>query len=443
MDTDRQPNIIIINVDDMGWRDVGFMGTEFYETPNIDQLSGLGMVFTNGYATASNCAPSRACLMTGRWTPRHGIYTVASSERGESRYRKLIPVKNTVTLSRDHPVIPEILKQNGYSTIHAGKWHLSDNPEDYGFDLNIAGGHNGHPLSYYPPYGNIRIETQEDNYLTDLIMEHILMQLDTVDEPFFLYYAPYAVHTPIQPVDELLSKYEDKSPWMGQHNADYATMVENLDRNIGLLISSLHENNLFDPSLIVFTSDNGGLFGITYQYPLRAGKGSYYEGGIREPFFFVWTGKIKADSRSDIPISNLDIFPTVLDCAGLDLTEYTFDGSNLLPVLSGGVLEMERPLFWHFPIYLQAYDIHHNENRDSLFRTRPGSVVRYGDWKLHHYFEEDGLELYNLRKDVGEKKNVAKENPEKTRELFEILDTWRKETGAPIPTEPNPDYEFN
>jgi arylsulfatase A-like enzyme len=438
-----KPNIIIINVDDMGWRDVGFMGTGFYETPNIDHLSRQGMIFTNGYASASNCAPSRACLMTGRWTPRHGIYTVASSERGESRFRKLIPVENTVTLSRDLPVIPAILKAKGYSTCHAGKWHLSENPLDYGFDMNIGGGHNGHPRSYYPPYGNVYIETLEEKYLTDLIMEKTIAYIDTVSQPFFLYYAPYAVHTPIQPVVEFKRKYEGKPSWNRQNNVDYATMIENLDRNIGLMIAELENNGFLESTFMVFTSDNGGLFGITYQYPLRAGKGSYYEGGIREPFFFVWEGKIAPNSSSDLPITNLDIFPTVLECAGINLNNYQYDGRSLLPIFKGEILEMERPLFWHFPVYLQAYDVHHNENRDSLFRTRPGSVVRYGDWKLHHYFEDDGLELYNLKDDVGEKNNVVEKFPDKTKELSEMLDAWRKETGAPIPTEPNPDYEFN
>lgn len=195
-----RPNIIIINVDDMGWEDVGFMGSKYYETPNIDQLSRLGMVFTNGYSAASNCAPSRACLMTGQWTPRHGIYTVGSSERGASKHRKLIPVKNTTTLSKEHKVIPELLSWNGYITCHAGKWHLSKTPLDFGFEINIGGGHNGHPGSYYPPYKNVDIKGGKNQYLTDLIMEKTLEFVDTVHHPFFLYYAPYAVHTPIDPI---------------------------------------------------------------------------------------------------------------------------------------------------------------------------------------------------------------------------------------------------
>ncbi len=438
----QKPNIIIINVDDMGWRDAGFMGSQFYETPNIDRLSRQGMVFTNGYAAASNCAPSRACLMTGRWTPRHGIFTVGTSERGDSRFRKLIPVKNTTVLSLEHPVIPEILQENGYSTCHAGKWHLSENPLDHGFDVNIAGGRAGNPQSYYPPYGNINIEGTDNGYLTDVIMEKTLVYLDTVRVPFFLYYAPYAVHVPIQAVTGLKNKYLEKPPWNDQYNADYATMIENLDRNIGLLMNKLKEKKIFDKTFLVFTSDNGGVFGITCQHPLRAGKGSYYEGGIREPFFFVWKENIKPDSRSDVPVTNLDLFPTLLDLAGINLKSYPHDGQNLIPLLKGEMVTMDRPLFWHFPVYLEAYDIHHNENRDSLFRIRPGSVVRFGDWKLHHYFEDDEYELYNLKKDVEERNNVVEEFPGKFQEMQGLLNAWREETQAPIPMELNPDYEF-
>jgi arylsulfatase A-like enzyme len=435
-----RPNIIIINVDDMGWKDVGFMGSKYYETPNIDALARQGMVFTNGYASASNCAPSRACLMTGQWSPRHGIYTVSPSTRGKSEDRKLIPTKNTHTLPTQFKILPEVLQENGYTTCQAGKWHLSDNPLEYGFDLNIGGGHNGLPKSYYPPYKNVNIEKGKAEYLTDLIMEKALQFVDTVQRPFYLNYAPYAVHVPIMPVDSLLHKYENKAPWQGQGNAEYATMVDNLDRNIGLLITKLKEKNVFDNTLIVFTSDNGGLYGITKQKPLRAGKGSYYEGGIREPFFFVLPNKIKSSTASDVPISNLDIFPTILTYAGIESNTMELDGQNLSSVLEGKTKAMERPLFWHFPIYLQAYNVNDNENRDPLFRTRPGSVVRMGDWKLHYYFEDNGMELYHLADDIGELNNLAETHPEKREELLQLLKKWWKETNAPIPTELNPEY---
>lgn len=435
-----RPNIILINVDDMGWKDVGFMGSEYYETPNIDYLSTLGMVFTNGYASAANCAPSRACLMTGQWTPRHGIYTVGSSKRGKPEDRKLTPTKNTTKLPKSFQVLPKVLNQNGYRTCHSGKWHLSKNPLEYGFELNIGGGGNGQPRSYYPPYKNVKLKGGENQYLTDLIMEKTVKFIDTVGAPFFLNYAPYAVHTPIMPVKSLLAKYEKKPTSEGQGNPEYATMIENLDRNIGLLINKLKERNLFNNTMIVFTGDNGGLYGITKQKPLRAGKGSYYEGGIREPFFFVLNGKIQPNTKSEIPITNLDIFPTVLQYAGIDASTLQLDGGNLGPILKEEIDVFERPLFWHFPIYLQAYNVNDNENRDALFRTRPGSVVRKGDWKLHYYFEDDGLALYNLSEDIGERNNLVETNPEKAKELLTLLKKWWKDTNAPIPKTKNPEY---
>ena len=439
--TDKiKPNILIINVDDMGWKDVGFMGSEYYETPHIDKLSASGMVFLNGYAAASNCAPSRACLMTGKWTPRHGIYTVGSSERGASKHRKLIPLENAGTLAKNHKIISGILKENGYKTCHAGKWHLSDNPLEYGFDENIGGGHNGHPKSYYPPYKNVDIKGSDNDYLTDLIMEKAIQFVDTVSSPFFLYYAPYAVHTPIDPVNSLIEKYQHKLGSNGQNNADYATMVENLDRNIGLLLTKMKSKGILNNTLIIFTSDNGGLYGITKQPPLRAGKGSYYEGGIREPFFFVYMDKIRPESKSNVPITNLDIFPTILQYAGITADQSEFDGADLSSILEGKTDRLDRPLFWHFPIYLQAYNIHDNENRDSLFRTRPGSVVRYGDWKLHYYFENDEVELYNLAQDIEERNNLSVSEPEKKEEMLAYLKNWWAETKAPIPVRLNPEY---
>ena len=437
----QPPNIIMINVDDMGWRDVGFIGSHFYETPNLDSLASMGMVFNHGYASAANCAPSRACLMTGLWTPRHGVYTVGSSERGNSAHRRLVPTKNTATLTDSLVILPEILKANGYSTCHAGKWHLSDDPTARGFDYNIGGAHNGHPQSYYYPYGNVALEGNEGDHLTDQIMDGVVDFVHSARRPFFLYYAPYAVHTPIQPVAALVGKYQSKVPWRGQENADYASMVDNLDRNIGLLLQALKTKDLLQNTLMVFTSDNGGLFGITYQFPLRAGKGSYYEGGIRVPFFFVWPDKIQAGQQNQTPISNLDLFPTLLDAAGIDLDQTPFDGQNLLPLLVDNQPLEQRPLFWHFPIYLQAYDVNNNQDRDSLFRTRPGSVVRVGDWKLHHYFEDDGVELYNLKEDLSERHNLASKHPNKTAELYRLLDQWRKQVKAPIPSQPNPEFE--
>ena len=439
----QRPNIILINIDDLGWRDLSFMGSDYFETPNIDALSKKGMIFTHGYSAAANCAPSRASLMTGQWVQRHGIYTVGSSERGRSKDRKLIPIKNTTTLADEFLILPEILQKNGYATCHAGKWHLTDNPLENGFDVNIGGSHAGHPSSYYPPYKNVDLHGEEGQRLTDLIMDKTLEFVKNAKTPFFINYAPYAVHTPIQPVKELVDKYKGKPSAQGHDNANYATMIENMDTNVGRLLLALEETGILENTFIIFTSDNGGLFMVSDQHPLRAGKGSYYEGGIRVPFFFVWKGKIKENQLQETPISNLDVYPTILAVAGIQKPkDLRIDGQSLVSLLVEGKPIKERPLFWHFPIYLQAVT-KENENRDPKFRTRPGSVVRFGKWKLHHYMEDDELELYNLENDEGEKLDLAKKEPEKTKELLALLNNWRARTKAPIPILLNPEFEKN
>lgn len=428
-----KPNIILINVDDLGWRDLGYTGSQYYETPNIDRLANEGMIFTNGYASAANCAPSRACLMTGLWPQRHGIFTVGNSDRGKSRHRKLIPTPNNTVLAPEFEIIPEYLSRQGYTSLHSGKWHLSADPSGYGFDVNIGARHSGHLLNYNPPYGNVDLENPGDTYLTDLIMDRSLAVLDTLPQPFFFYYAPYAVHTPIQGVDSLVGKYRAKTPWKGQGNPEYASMIDNLDRNIGRLVRFTEDKGIRKNTLFIFTSDNGGLYGITKQLPLRAGKGSYYEGGIRVALFFTWDGVIEPGGLTDVAVSNLDILPTLAEVAGISAGEVRADGISVLPLLKGQAELPERPLYWHFPIYLQAYNVNDNQNRDSLFRTRPGSVIRMGKWKLHHYYEDDGIELYNLEEDIGEKVNLAEKDTAVSRYLYRMLDEWREETGAPEP----------
>ena len=436
----EKPNILLINIDDMGWRDVGFMGSEYYETPNIDALAAKGMIFTNAYAAAANCAPSRACMMSGQWPQRHGIYTVGNSDRGKSHDRKLIPTINSVYMPDDNILIPEMLKKAGYTTCHAGKWHLTDDPLLRGFDVNIGGSHAGNPGSYYPPYKSVPLDApSEDYYLTNLIMDKTIEFLkSTGEKPFFMYYSPYAVHTPIQPVRSLLSKYENRQEWNGQKNAKYATMVENLDTQIGRMITNLKESGKLDNTLILFISDNGGVHKVTKQWPLRAGKGSYYEGGIREPMFAWWKGKIKGGTKCEIPVTNMDFYPTILEVAGIEKpSDKVLDGKSFLSILIDDQTLEQRPLFWHFPIYLQGGN---EECQDVLFRCRPGSAVRLGDWKLIQYFENNDIELYNLKNDISEKNSLAKSNPEKAKELLDLLDNWRKETNAPVPTELNPKF---
>lgn len=434
----EKPNIILINIDDMGWKDVGFMGSDYYQTPFLDSLARRGIIFDNGYSSAANCAPSRASMLTGLWSSRHQILTVATSARGRAEDRKIIPIENNMVLSSDFMTFPQLLQKNGYQTLHAGKWHISNSPTDFGFDQSIGGGSNGAPRSYFPPYGNVNWEGPETEYLTDAIAGRVIEKLDQLQTPYLLYYSPYTVHTPIQGKMDLAEKYVDKSSEIGQGNPEYASMVENLDRNLRRMFYELKANKLLENTLIIFTSDNGGLKGITSQSPLRSGKGSYYEGGIRVPMFFVWEGKIKAGINCT-PISNLDFYPTILDVAGIDSPNQT-DGKSLEQMLLGKEELAERPLFWHFPIYLEAYSQPDNGIRDPLFRTRPGSVVRLGNWKLQYYFENQEIELFDLESDISESKDLSKIRPEVTQRLMNILQNWWEEVDAPIPTKSNPDY---
>jgi len=436
-----KPNILYINIDDLGWKDLGFMGSEYYETPNIDSLAKEGVVFTDAYAPAANCAPSRASCLTGLYSPRHGIYTVNNSDRGDSRTRRLIPIENQTVLSDSFVTLAESLKQNGYKTAHMGKWHLGEDPRTQGFDINIAGNTFGHPPSYFSPYKNPDLsDGRDDEYLPDrLTSEAIKFIKNNQSRPFFLHMAYYAVHSPLQPKPEKHEKYEIKLGTVGQNNARYAAMVESVDENVGRLLQTLKDMSLFDNTVVLFTSDNGGVLRFTSQAPLRAGKGSYYEGGIRVPMIFRWPGKTQPGTLCHTPVSGIDIYPTFLEMMSTSKpTGVSLDGVSLMPLLKKIGELKERPLFWHFPIYLEGGN---HETRDPVFRTRPGSVVRLGDWKLHEYFEDGGLELYNLEEDIGETTNLVETYPEKAKELFGLLDSWRKNLEAPVPTQINPEYD--
>ncbi|MFC2119163.1 sulfatase [Bacteroidota bacterium] len=438
------PNIIFIMADDLGWKDVGVYGSKFYETPNINRLAADGMMFTNAYAPASNCAPSRACILTGQNTPRHGIYTVSPSARGNKKTRKIIPIKNTKVLADEKITIAEILKKNGYKTASFGKWHLGDDPCTQGFDINIGGNIAGHPKSYFSPYKNTNIQDgPEGEYLTDRITNEAISFIENnKTNPFFLYIPYFAVHSPLQPKQDLLEKYKSKEVVDGQKNAKYAAMIEAMDYNIGNILDKLDELNLSDNTIVVFFSDNGGIAAISPQTPLRAGKGSYYEGGIKEPLIIKWPAKIKAAQMSDEIVSGLDFFPTFLKMAEIDISdELTIDGESIMPILLNKGKLKRKALYWHFPIYLEAYNQAKDDGRDPLFRTRPGTVMRMGDWKLHEYFEDGGLELYNLKNDPGERINLANENAEVLGRLHKMMKKWREDINAPVPVEKNPDYD--
>lgn len=435
------PNIVLIMADDLGWKDVGFMGSSYYDTPSLDRLAREGMAFEQAYASAANCAPSRASLMTGQYGTAHGIYTVGSSERGESKTRRIIPAKNETILRSDYFTLAEALQEAGYTTASIGKWHLGEDPCSQGFDMNVGGSQRGHPNSYFAPYEGPILEAPEGEYLSDRLTEEALdFMRQNRDRPFFLYLPYYAVHTPIQSKDSLEQKYLARGGKGCQSHSAYAGMVDNLDRCIGLLLAELDQSGLRENTLVIFTSDNGGIREISCQDPLRAGKGSYYEGGIRVPLVFSWPGMINPGMRKEEPVIQLDFYPTLMELTGTEFPA-DLDGLSLWPLLSGNGKLQDRALYFHFPVYLQAYRAGYDDGRDPLFRTRPGSVIRMGDWKLHYYYEDGGVELYNLKTDQGERNNLAAVDPDTTEELLSFLREWLEKENAPVNFSPNPDFD--
>ena len=438
----RRPNIVYINADDLGVMDVGFNEGQFH-TPHIDALARRGMVFTNAYAPAANCAPSRACVHSGQWTPRHGVYTVGSSERGKSARRKLVPIANTLFLADEKITIAESLRDAGYRTIHLGKYHIGKDPLADGFEVNVGGDHSGSPNGgYYSPWNKGAMsewtsKVDGRTHRCDVFAEEAARFIaEHHDEPMFVHFSPYLVHTPLTPVAEFVDRYED-SPI----DSRYGSMVQKLDQAVGRLVAAIDEHDLASDTLIVFSSDNGGVAAIHSQSPLRAGKGSYYEGGIREPMVVSWSGRIEAGSRCATPVTTLDLYPTFMALAGARVPErQTLDGTDLSGLLLQTSVLEPRDLFWHFPIYLQAFSGSEDDARDRFFRTRPGSVMRSGRWKLHEYFEDAAIELYDLESDPGERNNLASAWPQLASELHARLVQWRHRVDAPIPTQPNPDY---
>ena len=439
-----KPNIILIVADDLGWSDLSYMGSEYYETPNIDKLSKSGMTFYNGYASSANCAPSRATMLSGKYHTEHGIYTVRNSDRGSRKTRKIIPIETKTTLDLDFFVIPEMLKEMGYTNGHFGKWHLGDvgfHPEQSGFDVNIGGNRHGGPGGYFAPYPNPELENEpKGEYLTDRIGDEVVKFIDQNKENNFFAYVPFfSVHTPIQSKPDYQKKYSNKESNEYHNRPDYAGMIQSLDENIGKIMDKIDTLNLSENTLIIFTSDNGGIRAISNQYPLRAGKGSYYEGGIKVPMIFSWKGKIEAETDSYERISNLDFYPTIKNLVGYK-ESIDLDGEDLTPIFKGEKLK-KRELYFHFPIYLEPYRVQLDSGTDPLFRTRPGTVIIKDNWKLHHYYEDNKFELYNLEKDISESKNLVEINKEKKTELLMDLNNWRKAKNAPIPSKLNPYYD--
>ena len=420
------------------------MGSDFYETPNLDKLAAAGMIFTDAYAGAANCAPSRACLLSGQYSPRHEIYNVGTGPRGKGAHRRLQHIAGTNTLRQDIKTWAQCAQEAGYVTATMGKWHLSKDPLPYGFDVNVGGTHSGGPpRGYFPPHGKVPgLEgAPEGEYVTDRLSAEAAEFIRTNKErPWLLYLTHFAVHTPLQAKKEDIARYEKKPSGELHNHTVMAGMIKSVDDGIGELVSTLDSLGLRENTAIIFYSDNGGYGPATSMRPLRGYKGTYYEGGIRVPFCIHWPAAVKPGGKCAEPITAVDLLPTFCEMTGATLPEkQPVDGKSLLPLFKGGTLG-QRAIFWHFPAYLQSYQ-RSDEQRDPLFRSRPCGIIRAGDWKLHQYFEDGGLELYNLRDDIGETENLAKSNPEKARQLLAELEAWRAATKAPVPTEKNPKFD--
>ncbi|GEA13177.1 sulfatase [Alteromonas sp. KUL49] len=446
-DNTKPPNIVLIVVDDLGWADVGYNDhTGVFQTPNIDALATKSIVYTDAYAGASNCAPSRAVLMSGQYSPRHGVYTVGSSERGNEKTRKIIPTPNTPYLDNDIVTMAEMLESRGYTTGTFGKWHLGQDPITQGFDHNVAGDTAGHPKSYFSPYEMTNlIDGPSGEYLPNRITSEAINWIKEVSsannqQPFFAYIPYYTVHTPIIAIDSVTEKYLSHPKIQNEKHAAYAAMVELMDTNIGRIMRSLEQQSLLKDTLVIFTSDNGGIRSVAYQDPLRGGKGGYYEGGTRVPLLVSWPHKIVAKTDST-PVVNADFYPTLANIAGADVSRQVLDGVDLSSNWFYEKPIKPRALFWHFPIYLQAYNPSADQSRDPLFRTRPGTTMRKGRWKLHHYFEDDAYELYDLENDLGEHVNLAQYLPGIMNYLTLELNQWRENINAPVPTQRNPEFD--
>jgi arylsulfatase A-like enzyme len=412
-----------------GWRDLGFMGSRYYETPNIDKLAGEGVVFTNAYSNAPNCAPTRACLMSGQYTPRHGIYTVGTSERGKSKLRMLIPTPNKTNLDSKVITMPQALKQGGYTSVCIGKWHLGDKspyrPVERGFDVAFERNHSGH-------------FSRDGEYLTDRLTDEAIKFIEAgKNRPFFLYLSHHAVHTPIQAPEQLIEKYKKKEPDDIHNNPAYAAMIESVDQNIGRLMAKLDELGLRDNTVVFFFSDNGGYANATSMVPLRGSKGMLYEGGIRVPMIVRWPGVTRSGGVCEVPVIGIDFYPTMIEMAGVPQPSgQILDGLSIVPLLRGKRTLNRKGIFWHFPAYLEPYN-----DQQWPWRTTPVGAVRQGDWKLIEFFEDGKIELYNLKDDLGEKNNLTETMSEKTEELHRTLIEWRKSVDAPVPTEKNPQYD--
>ena len=432
-----KPNIVFIMADDLGYTDVACFGSKYYETPNIDRLAAQGLKLTS-FHQCQNCTPTRAALMSGQYGARTGVYTVGGIDRFDWSKRPLRPVDNVTELPLDRDIFARQLKAAGYATGLFGKWHIGQQgeyqPSRRGFDEAIVsmGQHfdfTTNPKTDYPKGQYLA------DFLTDKAVDFITRHKDG---PFFLYLPHFGVHSPHQAKPELVEKFKSK-PGVGGHNKPaYAAMIASVDESVGRVMKRLDELKLADNTVFIFTSDNGGVGGyvregikkagdITDNAPLRSGKGSLYEGGTRDPFIVRWPGVTKPGSTCDVATIHVDIFPTMLEITGAPQPRQVLDGESLVKLFRDPGAKLQRDaIYQHFPGYLGA-------GADS-WRTTPVSLIQSGDWKLMEFLEDGRLELYNLRSDLGESKNLVQENPAKAKELHARLVAWRAAVKAPMPT---------
>ncbi len=442
-------NVVFFLIDDLGWNDVGASGSDYYKTPNIDQLARDGMRFTNGYAACNVCSPTRASIMTGKYPARVMLTQWLPSGRWDAKQHKLREGRYLSNLPLEEVTIAEALREAGYTNAFMGKWHLGPLPyyfpEHQGFDVNVAGRDYGAPGSYWYPYeGSWLIPTtpgirifkdnplpgQEGDYLVDKLAEKgEAFVREQADKPFFLMMSHYAVHSPLQGKPDKVARYEAIPEDERQGEPHYAAMVESVDDSVGRIMKAVQDIGAADNTLVIFTSDNGGMWRATDNAPLRANKGSNYEGGLRVPFIIKWPGVAKAGSVSDEPVISPDFYPTILSALGLPAKpDQHKDGADLTPILKGeGGIEREA-IFWHYP--------HYNRHPENF----PSSIARQGDWKLIEKLDTGELELYDLSSDVGESVNLAKKEKARARRLLAMLESWREAVGAD-PMRPNPNYE--
>lgn len=449
----QKPNVLFILVDDLGINDLSFTGSTFHETPHIDSLANQSFVFTQGYAGSRVCSPSRATIMTGKFSARHGITDWIGAKTGEdwrskNRHDKLLPATYVEALPNEDITLAEALKANGYNTFFAGKWHLGDEgsyPEDHGFDINIGGYDSGSPKGgYFAPFNNPKMKDGPDgeNLTTRLANETANFMKKNDSAPFFAFLSFYAVHGPIQTSPKKWEKYRNKAEKQGiketgfameknlpirvtQDNPIYAGLVESMDDAVGIVMKALKENGLDKNTIVVFTSDNGGVSSgdsfSTASLPFKGGKGYQYEGGIREPYliYIPWLSATKKEK--EYPVTGADFYPTLLDFAnGKLLPNQHKDGVSLRPIIENNATLAERPLYWHYPHY-------GNQGGD------PSSIIRKGKWKLIHYYEDNSNELYDLETDPFEQKNVAAKFLEISKNLYHQLKNWLTSVNAKYP----------